>query len=407
MESIREAVGRHMTLPEAAADLRSGSMLLLYDDMQPGPVMLCLPAQFARPAALRTLQEIAQNPDNPIVLVLSGKRLDALRLPPGPFDTRSFAAERAAKYNGHLANHYATTIQTLMQAGTRPVDIVRPEALPILRPHPGGILHRRGMAEAALDLMRIAGLEEGAILCPTGIFTVDPDAFEALNSFAAHWHINLLSINTLLRYRREHQVSLITETNLPMAEATFRLLHFQEIETGEPYLVLTLGDIGNSRSNPPLLRLHSSCTTGDIFGSQRCDCQAQMHSALHQIAQEGRGIFLYLPQEGRGIGLAGKLQAYVLQEQGYDTLEANERLGYPIDARDYSCAIEILHEMGIDAVRLLTNNPEKIQAVRASGIAVKSVPLQTEPTPSNLRYLQTKQQRFGHMLFSLQESEQA
>jgi 3,4-dihydroxy 2-butanone 4-phosphate synthase/GTP cyclohydrolase II len=342
-------------------------------------------------------------------MVLSGKRQDALHLLPEQFDDRRqtalSTAEGVIKYNGHLADHYATTIRTLMQAGTRPDNIMRLEDLHIVRPHPGGILQRRGMAEAALDLMRIAGLEEGAVLCPTGIFTMDPDAFEALNYLATHQQINLLSINTLLRYRKEHRVSLITETSLPTAEAPFRLLHFQEIETGEPYLVLTLGDIRDSRNSPPLLRLHSSCTTGDIFGSQRCDCQAQMHSALHQIAQEGRGIFLYLPQEGRGIGLAGKLQAYVLQEQGYDTLEANERLGYPIDARDYSCALEILHEMGISAVRLLTNNPEKIQAVRESGIAVESVPLQTKPTPSNLRYLQTKQQRFGHMLFSLQESE--
>jgi 3,4-dihydroxy 2-butanone 4-phosphate synthase/GTP cyclohydrolase II len=284
---------------------------------------------------------------------------------------------------------------------TRRDAFTLPEKLQIIRPHPGGILRHRGFAEAALDLMSMAGLEAGAVLYPTSIYTMDPDAFEALNHLASRWQINLLSINTLQRYRREHRVSLVTETNLPTPEATFRLLHFQEIETGKPYLVLTLGDIQESQHGAPLLRLHSSCTTGDIFGSQRCDCQAQMHSALHQIAQEGRGIFLYLPQEGRGIGLSGKLQAYVLQEQGYDTLEANEQLGYPIDARNYETALEILQTMGITTVRLLTNNPDKIQAVRAAGISVESVPLQTTPTPSNLRYLQTKQQRFGHMLFSL------
>ncbi len=378
-------------------------MLLLYDDADPSTAMLCLAAQFARPDALHTLLQIAQQP---VYMILSGERMDALHLLGGGLDDPTLAVRaRTARRNGHAADCYATTIQALMNPATRPDDIEQPGDVYIVRPHPGGILKRRGCVEAAFDLMRIAGLETGAVLCPTSIFTMDPDAFEALNYLAAQWQINILSINTLVRYRKEHRVSLITETSLPTAEAVFRLHHFQEIETGEAYLALTLGDIHDNRNGPPLLRLHSSCTTGDIFGSQRCDCQAQMHSALHQIAQEGRGIFLYLPQEGRGIGLAGKLQAYVLQEQGYDTLEANEHLGYPADARDYSCALEVLREMGITAARLLTNNPEKIRAVRESGIKVESVPLQTIPTADNLRYLQTKQQRFGHVLFSLQEDE--
>ncbi len=389
----REA-GRHLTVPAAAADLRAGRMLLLYDDIYPNTVMLCLPAQYANPDSLQTQLQIAQHPHQPLALVLSGERLDALRLP-------EITHANAPGYDGQLAQRYAASIRALLHPITLQGTFTLPKNLQIIRPHPGGVLQHRGFAEAALDLMSIAGLEGGAVLYPTNISTMDPDAFEVLNHLAAQWQINLLSINTLLRYRREHHVSLITETSLPTPEATFRLWHFQEIETREPYLVLTLGDIQGSQHNAPLLRLHSSCTTGDIFGSQRCDCQAQMHSALHQIAQEGRGIFVYLPQEGRGIGLSGKLQAYVLQEQGYDTLEANEQLGYPIDARNYETALEILQTMGITAVRLLTNNPEKIQAVRAAGISVESVPLQTTPTPDNLRYLQTKQQRFGHMLFSL------
>jgi 3,4-dihydroxy 2-butanone 4-phosphate synthase/GTP cyclohydrolase II len=393
-DNIRREAGRHLTVPEAAADLRAGRILLIYDDISPNTVMLCLPAQFAHPDNVQTLLQITQQP---LSLVLSGERLDALRLT----ETNGATLVETSRYDGRLANRYAACIRALLHPTTRRGDFTLPRDLQIVRPHPGGVLQHRGFAEAALDLMSIAGLEAGAILSPTSISTMDPDAFEALNHLAAQWRINLLSITTLQRYRREHRVSLVTETSLPTPEATFRLLHFQEIETGEPYLVLTLGDIRESQHNPPLLRLHSSCTTGDIFGSQRCDCQAQMHSALHQIAQEGRGIFLYLPQEGRGIGLSGKLQAYVLQEQGYDTLEANEQLGFPIDARSYETALEILQVMGITAVRLLTNNPDKIQAVRSAGIAVESVPLQTAPTPDNLRYLQTKQQRFGHMLFPL------
>jgi 3,4-dihydroxy 2-butanone 4-phosphate synthase / GTP cyclohydrolase II len=392
-ESAGREAGRHLTVPEAAADMRAGRILLLYDDIYPNTAMLCLPAQFAHPDNVQTLLQIAQQPPS---LVLSGERLDALRLT----GTETTPAEQS-EYDGQSANHYAANIRALLHPMTRRGDFTLPGDLQIMRPRPGGVLQHRGFAEAALDLMSIAGLEAGAVLSSTSICTMDPNAFEALNHLASQWQINLLSITTLQRYRREHRVSLVTETSLPTPEATFRLLHFQDIETGEPYLVLTLGDIRESQHNPPLLRLHSSCTTGDIFGSQRCDCQAQMHSALHQIAQEGRGIFLYLPQEGRGIGLSGKLQAYVLQEQGYDTLEANEQLGYPIDARNYEIALEILQAMGITAVRLLTNNPEKIQAVRAAGISVESVPLQTTPTPSNLHYLQTKQQRFGHMLFPL------
>jgi 3,4-dihydroxy 2-butanone 4-phosphate synthase/GTP cyclohydrolase II len=399
--NTRGEAGRHLTVPEAAADLRAGRILLIYDDTYPNTVMLCLPAQFARPDNLQTLLQLAQQPFQPLSLVLSRERLDALRLT----ETNEATLVETPRYDGQIANRYAASIRALLHPLTRQDDFTLPRDLQIVRPRPGGVLQHPGFAEAALDLMSIAGLEAGAVLYPTGISTMDPDAFEALNHLATQWQINLLSITTLQRYRREHRVSLVTETSLPTPEATFRLLHFQEIETGEPYLVLTLGDIRENQHNPPLLRLHSSCTTGDIFGSQRCDCQAQMHSALHQIAQEGRGIFLYLPQEGRGIGLSGKLQAYVLQEQGYDTLEANEELGYPIDARNYESALEILRAMGITAVRLLTNNPDKIQAVRAAGISVESVPLQTTPTPSNLRYLQTKQQRFGHLLFSLQANE--
>ena len=199
----------------------------------------------------------------------------------------------------------------------------------------------------------------------------------------------------------KQRLNFMTETQLPTAEALFRLLHFQEIETGLPYLALLLGDLLDCQQQPPLLRLHSACTTGDIFGSQRCDCQAQMHEALHIIASEGRGLFVYLPQEGRGIGLTGKLQAYVLQEQGYDTVEANERLGYPIDARNYAGAIEILRAFGITHARLMTNNPDKMNALQSSGITIQRVPLEIAPTTNNLHYLRTKQQRMGHQLTSL------
>jgi 3,4-dihydroxy 2-butanone 4-phosphate synthase/GTP cyclohydrolase II len=188
---------------------------------------------------------------------------------------------------------------------------------------------------------------------------------------------------------------------LPIEEKRFELLDYQEIHTGQQYLALMLGDLTNEQLGPPLLRLHSACTTGDIFGSQRCDCQAQMHAALRAIAQEERGMLLYLPQEGRNIGLVGKLQAYALQDQGLDTIEANEKLGYPVDARDYTTAIEILHELRLHHVRLLTNSPRKLQALTNGGIKVERVPLEITPNMNNELYLKTKQQRMGHLLSSL------
>ncbi len=243
--------------------------------------------------------------------------------------------------------------------------------------------------------MRIAGLEPGAVICE--ILGEDGEAArgQVLLDMAYKWNIGMLTVDHIAQYRRSHHVSRISEISLPTADATFRLLHYREIETGLDYLALLLGDVQAQRM--PLLRLHSACATGDLFGSQRCDCQAQMHTALREIAAEGHGLLLYLPQEGRGIGLAGKLQAYRLQEQGYDTFEANEHLGYPADARTYDTAIEILRDLGISTARLMTNNPAKIQALRDRDISVERVPLEIVPNKTNERYLQTKQQRFGHL----------
>lgn len=339
-----------LTLPEAASAARRGQMLLLLDHEDECPaVWLCLPAQFARADTLAQFAQIVA-PVSP-VLVASGQRPEIL-------------AEQFARF----------------------------EHIPALHAHPGGLLKRRGFAEAALDLLRIAGLEPAALVARV--------KHEALPEAGG-----AVSFEDIIRYRKERRTSQVTQISLPTPLATFRLRHFQEIETGLPYLALTLGEITARQpetemqnSPPPLVRLHSACATGDLFGSQRCDCQAQMHNSLAMIAQEERGVFLYLPQEGRGIGLAAKLQAYALQEQGHDTLDANELLGYPVDAREYGCAIEILRELGITHARLLTNNPHKLDTLREHGIAVERVPLEIAPTDSNLRYLQTKLTRMGHLL---------
>lgn len=393
-----------LSVSQAANEVRNGRIVLIYDEQRQHEAILCLAAQFAQPETVGFLQDLAQER---ISVALSGERMERLQIASHPAALREGISVDMPP--GLTTHDTASMLRALVDPTTRPDALAQPGPISLLRPSPGGTLQHRDYPEACSDLLRIAGLEPGAVICKIALTpaneTQETDAThaeQAVLGLAVRWHVGALSIDTLLRYRKEQRVSLITQTFLPTEEATFHLYHFQEITTGEAYLALTLGDLTNCREQPPLLRLHSSCTTGDIFGSQRCDCQAQMHSALRQIAQEGRGIFLYLPQEGRGIGLAGKLQAYVLQERGYDTLEANELLGYPIDARNYDCAIEILRTLGITHARLLTNNPDKIRALQEHGLNIEPVALTTQPTPNNLYYLQTKQQRMGHT-FSLLE----
>ncbi len=396
MGNTSGVAGRSMTLAEAVHEVRAGRMVLLCDDeTRENEADLCLAAQFATP---QTINFMARAACGLICVALAGERLDSLQ---GTAFTASVDALHGTT-TGISARDRAITIRTLVDPATRPEELVRPGHVFPLRAQPGGTLERRGHTEAAVDLMRIAGMEPGAVICE--VLGDDGEAArgQVLLDLARTWGIGLLSVDAIARYRREHAVSCISQTQLPTPEATFRLLHYREIETGRDYLVLALGDLGEQQERPPLLRLHSACMTGDLFGSQRCDCQAQMHAALHLIATEGRGVLLYLPQEGRGIGLAGKLQAYVLQEQGYDTIEANERLGYPSDARTYTPAVEILRDLGITSARLMTNNPMKTQALREGGMVVERIPLEIPPTVDNLRYQQTKHQRLGHLLTSLQ-----
>ncbi|GAC1346194.1 MAG: bifunctional 3,4-dihydroxy-2-butanone-4-phosphate synthase/GTP cyclohydrolase II [Ktedonobacteraceae bacterium] len=413
MENRASIVGRQMTIAEAVLELQAGRMVLICDDEgRENEADLCLAAQFATPQAINFLIHSACGL---LCVALTGERLDALRIPLAkrkgdPLQGTAFTTSVDALHGvttGISASERAVTIRTLIDPTTRPEDIVCPGHVFPLRACPGGTLERRGHTEAAVDLMRIAGLEPGAVICE--VLSDDGEAArgETLLALARRWGLGLLSVDMLAHYRQDHAVSLISETQLPTPDATFRLLHYREIETNRDYLALLLGDLQAQQEQPPLLRLHSACMTGDIFGSQRCDCQAQMHAALQAIAAEGRGVLLYLPQEGRGIGLAGKLQAYRLQEQGCDTVEANEQLGYPIDARTYTPAIEILRDLDITSARLMTNSPTKILALREGGITVERVPLEIPPTSSNLHYLQAKQQRLGHFLIALSEPHQA
>ncbi|GAC1371894.1 MAG: bifunctional 3,4-dihydroxy-2-butanone-4-phosphate synthase/GTP cyclohydrolase II [Ktedonobacteraceae bacterium] len=413
MENSFDASGfrYRLSVSEAAQELRSGHVLIIVDHVNK-VANACQALQFVNADALNAIKAVT--PEE-IYVVLSGERAETLQIPLFPGDSGDSIQDSGPATtldvcpNRHASSAYSTMqmMHALIDPATQPGDIAQPGRLAVLRTYPGGLLKRRSAAEAVSDLLRIAGLEPGALLCKLDMQGESIDA--VLSALAEQWKSGVIALEDIIRYRKEHHVSLITETQLPTQSAVFRLRHYQEIETGKPYLALLLGDSANEAhaleghhaDKAPLVRLHSACATGDIFGSQRCDCQAQLHAALQKIAEEGRGLLLYLPQEGRGIGLSGKLQAYALQEQGYDTLEANLHLGYPIDARDYSIALEILRDLGLTHIRLMTNNPEKIDALQSGGIVIENVPLEVSPNPHNHYYLQTKWQRMGHLFLML------
>jgi 3,4-dihydroxy 2-butanone 4-phosphate synthase/GTP cyclohydrolase II len=292
------------------------------------------------------------------------------------------------------------TIQTLVDPVTTPYDLVRPGHVFPLRAKPGGVLRRPGHTEAAVDLARLAGLKPAGVICEIvqedGLMMRLPE----LTEFAKKWDLALISIADLIEYRRrtEKQVVRVAEAKIPTAHGEFLAVGFESVLDTTDHVALVLGDI--SDGNDVLVRVHSECLTGDVFGSRRCDCGPQLDAALAAVAAEGRGVVLYVRgHEGRGIGLMHKLQAYQLQDTGSDTVDANLELGLPADARDYGTGAQILVDLGIRTMRLLTNNPAKRAGLEGYGLEITGrVPLDAHPTPENLRYLKTKRDRMGHDL---------
>jgi 3,4-dihydroxy 2-butanone 4-phosphate synthase/GTP cyclohydrolase II len=394
----------YLSVAEAVRDIQAGKMVLITDDEQrENEADLCLAAQFAQP---ETINFLLQEAHGLICVAMTGDLLDKLQLAAlydrgeslqGTAFTMSVDALHGTT-TGISARDRAQTIRTLVNPTTRPEDLGRPGHIFPLRARPGGTLERRGHTEASVDLMHFAGMTPGAVICEVLDNTGEAARGQALHELSKQWEIGIITVAAIANYRQEHRVTRVAQTQLPLPEAKFKAFAYQELDGQEQYMALTLGNIDDPQAEAPLVRLHSACATGDIFGSQRCDCQAQLHASLHAIAAAGRGILIYLPQEGRGIGLTAKLQAYALQDQGLDTVEANEKLGYPSDARNYTIAIEILKDLNITRARLLTNNPQKIQALADAGISVVRAPLEILPTADNMRYLQTKFERMGHML---------
>ena len=388
-------------------DVRKGRMVILVDSAhRENEGDLFVAAEKATPEAINFMATHARGL---ISLALTEERMRALGLSLLTDDqgntTRfqtAFATPIDAREgvgSGMSAHDRARTIATAIAEGTRPADLVRPGRLQTLRALDGGVLVRRGHTEAAVDLARMAGLKPAGVICEIMNEDGTMARVPQLERFAANHGIEILKIADLVAYREsERSIRRRAETLLPTRKAgAFRLMIYADSLETTAYVALVKGDI--TPDSPALVRLHSQCLTGDVFGSERCDCGEQLDAALEMIEREGRGVLVYMFDEGRGIGLLNKIRAYALQDQGHDTFDANHELGFAADMRDYSAGAHILFDLGIREVRLMTNNPDKVQALESYGLkVVERVPVEAAPRSANRAYLETKRSRFGHLL---------
>ncbi len=300
---------------------------------------------------------------------------------------------------GVSAQDRARTIRVLADAGTVPEDLVQPGHVNPLIARPGGVLRRAGHTEAAVDLARLAGLREAGVLIEILNTDGSPARLPELRVFAQKHGIRLSSIAALIEFRRRSEQLVEREqvVQLPTDWGDFQLYLYQSKLDGQEHLALVMGPVDDG--SPALVRVHSECLTGDVFGSCRCDCGWQLDAAMQRIAEEGQGVLLYMRQEGRGIGLTAKIHAYKLQEQGLDTVEANLKLGFPMDLRDYGIGAQMLHDLGVRKIRLMTNNPRKIVGLEGHGLEIiEQVAIRPPENPHNRRYLETKREKMGHAL---------
>jgi 3,4-dihydroxy 2-butanone 4-phosphate synthase / GTP cyclohydrolase II len=393
------------TIEEAIADIRAGRMVVVVDDEdRENEGDLTIAAQFVTPDAINFMAKHARGL---ICLALTPDRCEEMGLDlmaaknESPFETAFTVSVEAREgvTTGISAADRAHTIQVAIDPESAPRDLVQPGHVFPLKAKPGGVLERTGQTEAAVDLARLAGLNPSGVICEVMNDDGTMARVRDLGPFCEQHRLKMITVADLIAYRRVHDrlVERVVATRLPTAFGDFEVLGYRSLVDEKHHVALVKGDVEGAAD--VLVRVHSECLTGDVFHSLRCDCGEQLESALATIEREGRGVLLYLSQEGRGIGLLNKLRAYKLQEEGLDTVDANLRLGLPADLRDYGIGAQILVDLGLSSIRILTNNPKKIRGLEGYGLSVTAqIPIQHTSNPHNEAYLRAKAERMGHTL---------
>ncbi|MCK4234355.1 bifunctional 3,4-dihydroxy-2-butanone-4-phosphate synthase/GTP cyclohydrolase II [candidate division WOR-3 bacterium] len=396
------------TIEEAIDGIKKGEIVIIVDDEdRENEGDFIMAAEKVTPEAINFMTKHGRGL---VCLAMEGKRLDELQIP-------SMVERNTAKMNtafsvsidavdgtttGISAHDRAQTILTAIDKKTKPEDLARPGHIFPLRAMPGGILKRAGHTEAVIDLTRLAGLFQAGVLCEI----MDDDGSMArlprLKEITKQFNLKLITIASLIEYRKRKEKFVVreAEAELPSKHGDFKVIAYRDLISDIVHIALVKGEVKGKKDI--LVRVHSECLTGDVFGSKRCDCGEQVHSALKIIEEEGEGVFLYMKQEGRGIGLLNKIKAYRLQEKGFDTVEANEELGFPPDLRDYGIGAQILVDLGLSSIRLLTNNPKKVVGLEGYGLYIKErISIEICPNKLNKEYLKTKKTKLGHLLESV------
>ena len=393
------------SIAEAIEDIKAGKFVIIVDDEnRENEGDLALAAEKVTAEAINFMTLRARGL---ICLPTTGKRLDELRIPlmVGENTSRfatAFTISVEAKHRvttGISAADRAETVKAIIDPATRAEDLVLPGHMFPLRAREGGVLVRAGHTEAIVDLTRLAGLYPAGVICEILREDGSMARLPQLEVVSEQYGIKIVTIADLITYRRRHErlVHRVAEAKLPTKYGEFTAIAYKSDVDPDEHLALVMGDI--STKDPVLVRVHSECVTGDVFSSLRCDCGEQVALAMQSIAEEGRGVFLYMRQEGRGIGFHNKIRAYALQDKGLDTVEANLSLGFPPDLRDYGVGAQILAELGLRGIRLLTNNPKKVVGLESYGLkVVETIPIIIPPNPYNRDYLETKQKKLGHLL---------